>query len=50
VASEELLEMTAAEWSQLDQEKYRALFKDSPVERAGYTKLQSTLDFLSKKA
>jgi len=49
-ASEELLEMTAEDWSQLDQETYRKLFKDSPVERAGYTKLMSTLDFLSKKA
>jgi len=45
-----MLEMTAGDWSQLDQENFRALFKDSPVERAGYTKLLSTLDFLSKKA
>ena len=45
-----LLEMTADDWSQLDQEKYAELFKDSPVERAGFSKLLSTLDFLHKKA
>ena len=49
-ASAGLLEMTATEWSQLDQKKYRELFKDSPVERAGFTKLLSTLAFLHKKA
>jgi len=49
-ASAGLLEMTATEWSQLDQKKYRELFKDSPVERAGLTKLLSTLAFLHKKA
>jgi len=49
-ASAGLLEMTATEWSQLDQVKYRELFKDSPVERAGFTKLLSTLAFLGKKA
>jgi epoxyqueuosine reductase len=49
-ASAGLLELTATEWSQLDQKKYRELFKDSPVERAGFTKLLSTLAFLHKKA
>lgn len=45
-----LLDMTAEQWSQLDQKKYRELFKDSPVERAGYPKLKSNLAFLGKKA
>jgi epoxyqueuosine reductase len=45
-----LLDMTAEEWSRLDQEKYRELFNDSPVERAGYPKLKTNLAFLGKKA
>jgi epoxyqueuosine reductase len=44
-----LLDMSAEQWSQLDQEKYMELFTASPVERAGYKKLRSNVAFLEKK-
>ena len=44
-----LLEMTTDQWSQLDREKYRELFTDSPVERAGFKKLLGNLAFLENK-
>jgi len=49
-ASAGLLEMNSEAWEKLDREQYRTLFKNSPVERAGYTKLKSNLAFLQKKA
>ena len=45
-----LLDLTADQWSHLDQERYKELFIDSPVERAGFSKLLSNLAFLQKKA
>ena len=44
-----LLDLSAEQWSQLDKEKYRELFANSPVERAGYKKLRSNMAFLEKK-
>lgn len=44
-----LLELTEDEWSKLEKDRYKELFKDSPVERAGFKKLQSNLAFLQKK-
>ncbi len=40
---EELLEMSARDWIQLDRERYNRLFRHSPVKRAGYGKLKETL-------
>lgn len=41
-----LLEMSAGEWDQLDRESYNGLFAESPIQRAGFSKLKSNLDFL----
>jgi epoxyqueuosine reductase len=46
--SDALMEKTAEQWEQLDEKNYEKLFKDSPLERAGYTKLRNTLDILQK--
>ncbi|MCK5066514.1 MAG: tRNA epoxyqueuosine(34) reductase QueG [Bacteroidales bacterium] len=46
----DLLDMTANEWSHLNKDRYRELFTDSPVERAGFKKLKSNIAFLRKKA
>lgn len=43
-----LLEMNAEQWLQMDKPKYKELFKDSPVERAGFKKLKGNLAFLQK--
>ncbi|TFH28142.1 MAG: tRNA epoxyqueuosine(34) reductase QueG [Bacteroidia bacterium] len=48
--SSDVLNMTADQWSHLDQERYKELFIDSPVERAGFSKLLNNLAFLQKKA
>jgi epoxyqueuosine reductase len=40
---EELLEMSAGEWINLDRDRYNRLFRHSPVQRAGYRKLKETL-------
>lgn len=45
-----LLDMNSDQWSQLDKDRYMELFTDSPVERAGFKKLRSNIDFLQKKA
>lgn len=44
----ELLDLTADQWTQLDQEKYKELFSASPIERAGFKKLRNNLAFLQK--
>ncbi len=44
------LDMTADEWSHLNKDRYRELFTDSPVERAGFKKLKSNIAFLQKKS
>jgi epoxyqueuosine reductase len=46
----DLLDMSAEQWSQLDKERYRELFTDTPLERAGYKKLRNNMAFLEKKA
>jgi epoxyqueuosine reductase len=45
-----LLELPAREWEEMDLELYRQVFRDSPVQRAGFDKLKATLAFLKKKA
>lgn len=45
---EEVLEMSRESWQNLSLEKYRRLFHQSPVERAGYTKLKGNLASLQK--
>ena len=44
----ELMEMSREDWQNLDQEKFKLLFNQSPVQRAGYRKLKSNLDSLQK--
>jgi len=46
--SDALMEMTEEQWGQLDQEAYEKIFTHSPVERAGFSKLQSNFAFLQK--
>ena len=46
---EELLAMTEDDWMNLDRERYKRLFKDSAVERAGYRKLKGNLGILQIK-
>lgn len=41
-----LLEMTRADWQQLDQPAFNTLFKRSAVKRAGYKGLKRNIDFL----
>jgi epoxyqueuosine reductase len=41
--SGEILTMSREEWLNLTEEKFKGLFKDSPVKRAGYEKLMDTL-------
>jgi epoxyqueuosine reductase len=48
--SSDLLDMNSDQWSDLDKDRYRELFRDSPMERAGFKKLKSNMDFLKKKA
>jgi epoxyqueuosine reductase len=43
---EGLLEMKREEWYQLDEEKYRKLFKDSAVKRAKFSGLKRNLEFI----
>ena len=45
----ELMEMSGEDWQNLSREKYTSVFHESPVERAGYLKLMSTMAFLKKK-
>lgn len=46
--AEELLRMSREEWHAMDREKYKQLFKLSPVKRAGYSKLKDNIAFLKK--
>ena len=48
-ASPGLLKMTRSDWSNLEEEQYKLLFKGSPLERAGFAKLKDTIAFLEKK-
>jgi epoxyqueuosine reductase len=43
-----LLEWSAREWEDLDPDHYEQVFKDSPVQRAGFEKLKANLAFLQK--
>jgi epoxyqueuosine reductase len=47
--SAELMEMSAEHWQKLNREEYTRLFYKSPVKRAGFDKLKSTLAFLREK-
>ena len=42
----ELLKMNASEWQSLEKPQYNRLFKDSAVERAGFTRMKRTLGYL----
>ncbi len=44
----ELLLMSGENWLKLGKEKYKLLFHQSPVERAGYEKIKRNLDSLQK--
>lgn len=43
---DELLGLSAEEWSGLSKEQYNAIFKESAVQRAGFKKLKSNIAFL----
>jgi len=47
-ASADLLALGKEEWYEMTEESYQELFQQSPVERAGYQKLKSTLSFIRK--
>jgi hypothetical protein len=40
--------MSGEDWQNMSREKYKSLFHLSPVERAGYLKLMSTMASLQK--
>ncbi len=44
--SEEFLKMTRADWEQFSRSDFRRVFKNSPLQRAGYRKLRNRLDEL----
>jgi epoxyqueuosine reductase len=46
-APNELYQMTAVDWLNLTRETFNRLFKSSPLERSGYTRLRRNLDFVS---
>jgi epoxyqueuosine reductase len=43
---EELLEMRADEWYNLERERYNRLFRHSPLQRVGYGKIRESISFL----
>ncbi len=45
---EELLQYSAKDWEELTQETFQVIFKNSPVKRAKFNGLKSTIDFLKK--
>jgi epoxyqueuosine reductase len=47
--SGQLMEMSREEWAAMDRETFQQLFRESPVQRAGYDKIRNTLGFLQKK-
>ena len=48
--SPELLEMSREDWQNLDREKFKLLFNQSPVQRAGYNKIKGNLNSLKKNS
>ncbi len=44
----ELLEMTTSDWNNLDHGRYQHMFRDSPLQRAGYDKIKRTLRFIQE--
>jgi epoxyqueuosine reductase len=46
--SPDFLGLTAAEWAQMDMELFDRLFTGTAVQRTGYDKLKSNMDFLSE--
>lgn len=46
---EEILKMTLSDWENLTEEKFNALFKHSPIKRAGYRKLLDTISILKTR-
>jgi len=45
----ELLDMSADDWKTLEKDRYKQLFKYSPIKRAGFDKLKGNLTFIQKK-
>ena len=45
---EELLQYSAKDWEELTQETFQVIFKNSPVKRAKFNGLKSTINFLKK--
>jgi len=45
-----MLDMTAEQWNELSKEQYNSLFKESAVQRAGFKKLKSNIEFLKGKS
>ena len=48
--SEQLIAMREEDWKALDKEGFDALFKHSPVQRAGYEGLKRNIEFISKES
>jgi epoxyqueuosine reductase len=48
IPSPELLSMTLQQWSEMNPDTFTRLFKDSPVQRAGYQKMKDTLREIKK--
>lgn len=46
--ADELMNMNAEAWSDLSKEQYTRLFRDSPLKRAGFTKLKANIASLKK--
>jgi len=46
----ELMGMTAGDWLELEEGQFNRLFRDSPLQRAGYRKVKETLGILQKEA
>lgn len=46
---EALMEMTYEDWDAMDPDRYKQLFRKSPVERTGYSKLKRNIAFLNKE-
>ncbi|MFA6262375.1 MAG: tRNA epoxyqueuosine(34) reductase QueG [Bacteroidia bacterium] len=44
----EVMQMSASDWEEISEEKFKAFFKLSPVSRTGYNGLKRNIDFLKK--
>ncbi len=46
IPSSALLELSAKEWTEMDETRFSELFRDSPVMRAGYSKLMKNVEMV----